>query len=215
MERIIQKMITLIQEMVPLLRRMKNRINQKRLKNKSFSIIASNCNGGVMAHDLHQRFNSPFVNLWIHPKEYIQLLSDFDNYMEADLTFTEEAGINYPVGLLKDVRIYFEHYHSEEEARRKWNERKQRINKNNLFILFTDRDGCTYHDLELFDGLPYKNKVVFTKQKYPEIKSSFYIKGFENESSVGVCSEYKSAYSIKRYFDDFNYIKWLNGNGLS
>ena len=190
----------------------KNRINQKRLKNSNFSIVASNCNGGIISHDLNQQFNSPFVNLWIRPKDYIKLLSDFDNYMDTDLTFTKETGINYPVGLLRDIKIYFQHYKSEGEAKEKWNKRRKRVNKSNLFILFTDRDGCTYHELELFDKLPFKNKVVFTRQEYPRIKSSFYIKGFEKEQEVGICSSYKSKYSLNRYLDDFDYVSWFNEN---
>lgn len=202
----------ILYKIINLLRIIKNKGKQKRLKNKDFSLIASTCNGGVILHDLNQEFRSPFVDLWIRPKDFIKLLSDFDHYLESELTFTKEAGINYPVGLLKDVKIYFQHYGSEEEAREKWEKRKKRINKNNLYVLFTDRDECTYQDLELFDQLPYENKVVFTKQKYPEIKSSFYVKGFENESSVGICSSYKSWHSLDRYLDDFDYVTWFNGN---
>ena len=75
-----------------------------------------------------------------------------------------------------------------------------------MYIMFTDRDGCTYKDLEIFDMLPFKNKVVFTKQEYPEIKSAFYIKGFEDQPSVGICNSYKSKYSLFRYLDSFDYV---------
>ena len=76
--------------------------------------------------------------------------------------------------------------------------------------MFTDRDGCTYQDLCAFDALPYKNKVVFTHISYPEIKSSYYIKGWEKEESVGICSEYIKPLSIKKHYDAFDYIDWFN-----
>ena len=54
--------------------------------------------------------------------------------------------------------------------------------------MMTDKDGgkgAKYEDLQAFDNLPYPNKVVFTHKPYPELKSAFYIKGFENEGEVG------------------------------
>lgn len=70
---------------------------------------------------------SPFVNLWLRPKDFIKLLSSLREYMGYDLKFTTEEGIEYPVGLLKDIKIYFQHYKTEEEAKAKWNERAKRM----------------------------------------------------------------------------------------
>ena len=156
---------------------------RKRIMNKNVSIISSNCNGAFILHDLGLPFNSPFVNLWIRPQDFIKLLLNLDTYMKSDIKEIFEDGICYPIGQLRDINLYFQHYSSFEEAKKKWIERKKRINKNNLYILFTDRDGCSYQDLLEFDQLTYKNKVVFTNHEYHEISSSFYIKGFENEKS--------------------------------
>ena len=102
-------------------------------------MISSNCNGAFILHDLKLRFNSPFVNLWIKPKDFIKLLKNFDEYMRCKLDKITEGGIDYPIGKLKDIKIYFQHYSTFEEAERKWEERKKRIDKENLFVLFTDR----------------------------------------------------------------------------
>lgn len=193
------------------LRKLVNHKNKKKLKNKDFTLIASNCNGTFMLHDLGLRFNSPFINLWIRPAEYVKMLQNLDEYINSEMTFIKEDGIKYPIGKLKDVRIYFQHYKTEEEAKRKWYERLKRMNKDNMFILFTDRDGCTKADLCAFDKLPYKNKVVFTNRPYKDIKSAVYIKGFEKEQSVGMCFEFKNKITPTRHFDSFDYIGWFNG----
>ncbi len=187
-----------------------NKINQLRLKNENFSLIASNCNGASILNDLGQRFNSPFVNLWMKPGEFIKFLSNLNYYLSCELLFVKEESISYPIGLLADIRIYFQHYNSEELAKKKWDDRKKRINFDNLFILFTDRDGCSYQNLLDFDNLPYKNKIVFTHIPYPEFKSAYYIKGFENCESVGMCFKFKSNHSFKKYYDDFDYVDWFN-----
>lgn len=114
------------------------------------------------------------------------------------------------VALLKDIKIYFQHYKTEEEAKAKWNERAKRMDYDKLFILFTDRDGCTEQDIVEFDNLPYKNKVIFVNKPHPNIKSAVYIRGFENDGCVGPCMAYKSKISYKKYYDDFDYVEWFN-----
>lgn len=160
---------------------------RKRLVNKDICLIASNCNGAMILHDLRLQFKSPFVNLWLRPKDFIKLLSSLREYMGYDLKFT-----------------------TEEEAKAKWNERAKRMDYDKLFILFTDRDGCTEQDIIEFDNLPYENKVVFVNKPHPDIKSAVYIRGFENEECVGPCMAYKSKLSYKKYYDDFDYVKWFN-----
>ena len=156
------------------------------------------------------QFRSPFVNLWLKPKDFIKLLGELKHYMDMPLEFTKEEGIDYPIGLLDDVKIYFQHYDTKEEALKKWNERKARINYENLFILFTDRDGCTREDLIAFDDLAYKNKIVFTYRLYSEINSSFYIMGFENDGEVGDCFMRMPDKPYMKYYDQFDYVKWFN-----
>lgn len=186
-----------------------NRPNRKKLTNFDPTVIASNCNGGFMLHDLHLRFNSPFVNLYLTPKDFIRYLKNIEFYRNQDLQFIQ-TDKHYPVGKLADIEIHFMHYHSEQEAKQKWQQRSARMNLDNLFILMTDRDGCTYQDLIEFDHLPFKNKVVFTYQDYPEIKSAVKISGsFAQQKMVGDLFEY-TGFNGKRYYDQFDYVAWLN-----
>lgn len=193
-------------------------LKRKKLKNTDISIIASNCNGGVVSSDLGLRFNSPFVNLFLKADDFVKMLDDLKGYMEEDLCFIQEVDsiygqTSYPTAYLKDVKIYFMHYKSSEEALEAWNRRKMRINWDNLYVVFTDRSGCTQEILEMFDKLPYKNKVVFTHVPHPEIRSSFYVKGYEKEEKVGILSEYQNGkYSYRRQLDQFDFVNWFNGN---
>lgn len=186
------------------------------LKEKNITIISSNCNGGVLSSDLGIAFNSPFVNLFIQAADYIKILKDLPQYMSKELRFVKEVdstygSVSYPTAYLGDVKIYFMHYTSEEDARAAWNRRVKRINWDKLYILFTDRSQCTQKELEEFDCLPYKNKVVFTHVPHPEIKSSFYIKGYEREEKVPVLTDFENErYPVKRIYDQFDFVGWLN-----
>ncbi|QLB21471.1 hypothetical protein A6B43_08020 [Vespertiliibacter pulmonis] len=185
-----------------------NQQNQQRLINKEMTIISSNCTGGFLLHDLKMQFNSPFVNLYLTPDNFIRYLQNIEFYQRQPLTFipTDKP---YPVGQLADIKIHFMHYKNEQEARQKWQIRTKRMQLDNLFIIMTDRDNCTQEHLTQFDQLPFKHKIVFTHKPYPEIKSSFYISGFEHNEMVGDLFEY-TGLNGKRYYDQFDYVNWFN-----
>lgn len=192
------------------MRKCRNRRLQKRLKNREFTIFASNCNGTMITHDLGQQFRSPFVNLWLTSEDFVCFLEQPRAYLEKELCFVESR-YSYPVAKLGDLTLYFQHYENEKQVREIWDRRKKRINWDNLFVMMTDRDGCDAALLRRFDALPYERKVVFTHVPVPEIASAVYIPGFESQDSVGVCSEFVNGWSGKRYYDSFDFVSWLNG----
>ena len=175
-------------------------IKRLRLKNKNATIISSNCNGTFIYYDMRLRFLSPTINLSFDMNDYVRFLENLLWYMEQPITPYPDDRFAYPCGMLGDIEIRFNHYKTFDEAIAKWEERKRRI----------DWDNCTYESLRRFDALPYKNKVIFTHIPRPEIKSAFYIPGFENESGMGVALNFKDQFLVRRYLDDFDYVSFLN-----
>lgn len=194
--------------------RLYKEIKKRRLKNKTATIISSNCNGEFIYYDMGLQFRTPTINLSFDMNDYIKFLENLSWYMEQEIQPYNDSRFNYPTGMLGDIEIRFNHYKTFEEAVEKWNERKKRIDWNNIYILAIDGDNCTYESMKRFDNLPYKNKVIFTHKVYPEIKSSYYIKGFENEKGVGVLISFKNKFFVRRYLDDFDYIAFLNSDGI-
>lgn len=184
---------------------------RRALKNDHFSIISSNCSGTVIYSDLHLPYTSPTVNLSIGMNDFVKMVKNLRWYMEQEFTQIESKE-KYPVGLLGGVQVNFIHYKTFEEAVQKWEERKKRINWDDLFIIGTDKDGCTLETIRDFERLPYKNKVIFTHVEYPEFPSSYYIKGFEKEEELGVIIYFRDRFLKRRYLDDFDYVRFLNGS---
>ena len=172
-----------------------------------------------MSHELELRFNSPTVNLWFKPDEFIRFLKRLKYYlfeceMQSDANRSLECG--YPVGRLDDIHVYFMHYDSFEQAKRKWNERQQRVNMDNLYIVMVERDGCTEKDLAAFDKLDYKHKVVFTAKEYPQFHSAYHIPGSEEDTdSVKDLCLYQNKFTGKRWLDEFDWVSFLNERSLS
>ena len=66
----------LLRMLVEIIRRLKDKHYRKKLRNRDFSLICNNCTGGVLLNILGMQFNSPFVNLWIEPEDYIVMLKN-------------------------------------------------------------------------------------------------------------------------------------------
>ena len=185
-------------------------LKKRKLRNYNPTIISSNCNGGIIYHDLNLPFNSPTINLSMDTDDFIKLVSNMKYYLGQEIVEIEDKNHQFPCGMLDDIKIRFNHYDTFEEAVYKWNERKKRINWDNIYIMGIDGDKASYSSLKKFDKLPYKNKVIFTHRDYPEIKSSYKISGFEDKDEVGVLIYFKKRFFIRRYLDDFDYVSFLN-----
>ena len=188
-----------------------NRRLKSRLQNHGMTVISANCVGAFILHDLNEPFNSPFVNLYLSPNDFVRYLQNIEFYQRQSLTFIESEK-PYPVAKLADLKVHFMHYRNSQEAQQKWLARSARMNLDNLFIMMTDKDdtqGIAYEDLAAFDQLPFKNKVVFTRKPYPEFKSAFYIKGFEKQNQVGDLFTFSGWNGVK-YYDQFDYVTWFN-----
>ena len=188
-------------------------LRRLRLKNRTPSIIASNCVGTFIYYDMKLRYQSPTINLSFEMNDYVRFLENLRWYLEQPVVPFADERFDYPCGMIGDVEIRFNHYKTFEEAAAKWEERKKRIDWDNLFVIGVDRDDCTYDSIKRFDALPYPNKVIFTHKPYPEFKSACYLNGFEDETCVGILTSFKEQFLVRRYMDDYDYISFLNGKG--
>lgn len=185
-----------------------------RLKNRRPSIIASNCIGTFIYYDMKMQYQSPTINLSFDMNDYVRFLENLKWYLEQPVVFYKDKRFDFPCGMVGDVEIRFNHYKSFEEAANKWEERKQRINWDNLFVIAIDGDNCTYESIQRFDALPFENKVILTHKPYPEFPSAYYLPGFEEQEGIYLATDFQNKFLIRRYMDQFDYVSFLNGKRL-
>ena len=170
--------------------------------------------GGVVSHELGLRFNSPTINLWFKPSEFIKFLSQLEHYLydcEIQVDAESSAECGYPVGRLDDINVYFTHYESFELAKKKWSERLKRLNMDNIYVVMVQKDGCTEQNILSFDKLKFKHKVIFTAKEYPQYRSAYYIPRSEEDTcNVKNLCDYQSKFTGKRWLDEFDWISFLN-----
>lgn len=194
-----------------------NRKRRNRLSNKEFSLITSDCVGGCIAKDLKTRMNSPTRNFYFNADDYIKFCQNLDYYLTLEPKpydgNYEGVGAEYLMASLGDLKMFLVHYTSVEECRKEWIRRRARVNKQNMFFMMNDRNYCTERELKAFDELPYKNKVCFTHRKYPQYAATFYIPGSDNDKYIKGVTRYIHQWWIKRYYDYFDFVSWLNNGG--
>ena len=181
----------------------------------SLNIISNNCWGGHVYRYFGLSYSSPTVGMYLYTPEYIRFLKNIKHYLSLELKFipVEESRykdilvakqiLSSPIGVLDDVEIVFLHYHSEEEAKEKWNRRKQRLNLDNLIVKMSEQNLCTPELLKEFDALPYKRKFVFVHKDYG-LKSQI------------ICKEFAKSHEVTNDTDEFrrhiNLIKLVKGD---
>lgn len=143
--------------------------------------------------------------------DYIKLLKNLKYYLSLQLKFkkyayNDELKINYPVCMLDDVELYFNHYSSLEDVERKWYERVNRINWDNLFIMMFTEDEKV---LEIFDSLDYSKKVCFVPFK-SDYQSAFFMQIVKNKEMYNIPFYDVVNKTVKGFFYDYDLIKLLS-----
>lgn len=82
---------------------------QRRLKNTDFSLIANNCTGGFIYHDLGLQFKSPTINMFFCLDTYFDFIEHLDEYLSQKLAVCANPivtpAFDYPVMNLGGGRI--------------------------------------------------------------------------------------------------------------
>ena len=148
----------------------------------SETLIANNCIGGSILHDLGLRFNTPTINLQILPREYIKFCKDFRHYMETEITECKQSELSdvhkydlinmfghvpvneFPYGLCDDILICFQHYETFEEAKAAWDRRKARVDYNHIGFIFYIAWEADRHKAMQFYNLGLKHSAIFTER---------------------------------------------------
>lgn len=161
------------------------KINAKRrkkdLKATNFTIISNNCWAEKIYKSYDMEYLTPTIGCFIMPEDFIRFCKQIEFYLNEELVEIEfnnskykdffilnKEGYKkygkYPIGIIDDVEIHFLHYSSFDEAKKKWDRRKKRVNLNKIFFKLNDQNGCTFDDYIQFQTIPQKSKIFFSSK---------------------------------------------------
>jgi len=151
------------------------------------SFISSNCLGGRFSELQGVPYASPTVGLYFEPSDFMAFCEDLPHYLSQEVSHDAEKSqtLGFPVGDLGGLKIMFQHFPNFEDAKGKWDERVQRVNLNNVVVLFGTSEGFLAEHVRRFDALPVSRKLLFTHVPLEGSPNSVLVAGYEKESRVG------------------------------
>ena len=190
------------------------------LESESFSIISSDCIGGILYHDLHKKFLSPTINLSIFGNTFLTFCKHLEYFLSQELEFVTTKK-PHPVAILKGpseeevVKINFVHYQTKENAQESWNKRKSRINFKQLFFIYNidDVDCKTVSQIDNLIKRGYRFFVICRKNssevERPYIHISSFLNSHKHDSGKLISFKFLSG---KRNFDDLKIYDFIINN---
>lgn len=162
------------------------------LKNKDFTIISNNCWGGYIYDRYGLQYRTPTIGGILYPEDYIKFISRLPYYLSIEMKQITVQESKYRdllieksrnmVGRIDDIEVIFIHYSSIEDAVRKWNKRRKRVNYNNILFKFNDQNNFIDKCYDDFIDLKFKNKIFFTSNKnFITRDYCYFIKEFEDK----------------------------------
>lgn len=186
------------------------------VKHNNITLITESCYGGLIYHRYGLQFTSPFINIRINQYDYLKILENFEYYIKQPLLPKQECvtsdkfsvtsmrkGIDwgfcgFPVFLLGDVEINAVHAYDANDFQNKWNERKNRINFDNLFFMMViESDEMA----ERFSALHFEHKLGFY-YKDTGLKDILYLKEYGYHEV-----RYRYGYHFRKYIHNIMFMQ--------
>ena len=218
----LQRKTEIIQKTIELRRSLNQKLARSRLHNHDFTLISQNCLGGVLYHWLGMEFLSPTINMFIQGENFVKLIENLSHYIYIDAKpgcdcFVDpiDPNIHYPIITVDDIELCCLHYKNCQEAIEKWNERRKRVNLDNVYVIATSWN--LNNDISLAKRIvesPFRT-VVFSSEKWNDLPNCVALSGsFWKIDKRGIVrpnlTDYKED-KIHYYFEEqFDFIKWLN-----
>lgn len=139
--------------------------NMEELKVKEISIISQNGIGGALYQDMKQFCFSPTINLFFEAQDFMKFVLNMKYYIELPMKMHWE---NYPIGILDDITINFINYDTCFQAESMWNERKNKIKFDKIFILCTDQNGFDMETYKMWEKIRYPKLLFTVNPQYSE-----------------------------------------------
>jgi len=67
----------------------------RKLKSDPPTIFCPNCWGGITYHQLGLRFESPIINMFFYPNDYLRFLQSPKHYINCELVFKETSAMTH------------------------------------------------------------------------------------------------------------------------
>lgn len=184
------------------------------------TILSDDCWGGMVYHRLNLEFSSPLINIRWDAKEFVKFVQKPLFYLGTELTMERESDFTKcecPIGRLGNdgdyVFLKLAHYCDFKDAKKAWDRRVKRINRDNLFVKIAVFKSMKESDIDLCIEA-YKKLDV--KKTFFLFSDDVIIPGQVSDKKFalrrdGACSFDYGGYMCHNSFLSIDLLKMLNG----
>ena len=186
------------------------------LKVDGFTILSSNCIGGVLYNMLGMKILSPTVNMFITGDNFVKLVSNPVKYLVEEEPFPindfyKNGDKVYPLIGVDDIVLNCLHYKNCEEAIEAWNRRRVRVDLDKIVVIATSWDLENQENVDAILESKYPS-VVFTENCIYRENCIYYDPKYWESSGMPALTDYRR-HGWSRYFEYyFDVVEWLNSN---
>lgn len=183
-----------------------------KLQNEDFTILCSNCIGGIIYNRLGMKFLSPTVNMWMSQRDFIKFSTNLRHYILQPLIFVDSAE-ETPVAKCDDILLHFNHHNNQDEAQKDWEKRKARINYDNVYIIFYNREAehLSLEEIREIEKANCKNVACLTSIPLP---LEYAVEMNPNKRLWGGYFIDKDIFGVRTFEKQWDFVNWLNSEKL-
>ncbi|MFA5283326.1 MAG: DUF1919 domain-containing protein [Bacilli bacterium] len=183
-----------------------------RLKNRDFSIICSNCVAGLFYHSYNLPFLTPTINVDFNGEGFLLFACHLKEYLDMELLDNGRDVNGYIVAKLGEYTLTFPHNSTFEEAKDEWNRRKNRINHDNIVIMWNAKDKHVSKELiALFDQIGYRKFFFTIDEDLKNHPQAIFLKEYSDLESLPLLTYRINNRGERLYEKHFDWIGFLNG----
>ena len=191
------------------------------MKEKQCALLTNNCLGGFLYHDWGMKFVTPIINLQMDNCTFIRFcaaLPESLNWKIKEVNIEDRKFYSrfnrennpFPVGKFEGGLIYFQHYHSFSEAVDSWERRCIRFKEwlesgKDINVVLTCKHYTNEERAAFFD-LPFSKKLMLIENGSEKSEDVWSI---EKIKPGKAWFDFCPGFSIKRYYDQFDFAQWV------
>lgn len=201
------------------------------LKKSKVTILSNYCLGGILYKKLGLEQLSPTINAFCTTENYYEFVENYEKYLSCDMEILEEDKMqdalkigemfaSAPRGMIHNqVEWVFNHDVYIEKAVDRWNEKRKKVNMENIVVLktiFSDEDAYRFENLNVEKKLGFYYKDLGLKhvlycpewkdQEVRDIYASYFV-GFVIDRATDTLKYYKNVDWIRFLLGKEDYIR--------
>ena len=188
--------------------------NNKHINTKNVpSIISRDCCGWYLYQSLALPYTSPTIGLYMGIEDFILFCCHLEAFLASEVVeYTTNK--KFPVGAISckygTIYLYFMHYESFSDAKAKWDNRKDRVDFDNIVVICDGKRGIEQNIIQKFGQIPYKKILLSSGIDIEQYPFGYNMKCYNSDTPPETLIKHLQQRKEFVYLDEFDWSSFFN-----